>query len=159
VAEENRKSILADILKRERLTKAFQNDKEAEKHPDSDSVKPSSTETTEKSKNLQKEVESKKASLTYDQTVEELLMDIRFYFLKEGEYSGKFRNLYMENKSSLDRYGIDARRFLDYARESFERFKKVKNLMPLEPMKSKSYEYVEKSIRELIQAFAQKFGK
>lgn len=167
--EEKKKSLLADILKREKLQKAFGlNNKSnnqskipntTEEEQSSQSPPPVENNVPQSKINKEKEkVDAAKQVNTYEKVASDLSLDIRFYFLKEGEYSKKFKKLYYDNKEKLDKYGIDARKFLEYCQESFDRYKKAKNMMPLDPMKPKAYDYVEKSIKELLQLFARKFG-
>lgn len=161
MAEENRKSLLADILKRERLEKSLKKDKTSEisKAKALIQEKESKSSSNNSSRDLSDRVNASKASSNYDQALEEMLLDIRFYFLKEGEYSSKFRTLFLNNKNNLDKYGITAKKFLEYAQESFDRYKKTHRMMPLDAMKPKSYKYVENSILELIRLMSEKFGK
>jgi hypothetical protein len=161
VAEENRKSLLADILKRERLDKLLNKDKtqEIKKATNLVKSKESNNQSSANSKDLQDRVNSSKANNSFDIAINEALIDIRYYFLKEGEYSAKFRNLYLQNKNELDKYAIDARKFLDYSREAFDRYKKTKNMMPLDPMKPKAFDYVETNVKDLIKMLAERFGK
>ncbi len=90
--------------------------------------------------------------------IDESLSDLRYYFL-EGEYGDKVADLFNRNESQFDRLGITPRRFLDYARESFDRFKQLQKKMPLEPMNKKGWEYLERSLSELIGKLNEKFNK
>lgn len=152
---------MTDILKRERLEKSNKKDKHLEIKKATSYVKAKEvmSQSSGNSRDLQDRVNSTKASNSFESAMTEALIDIRFYFLKEGEYSSKFRKLFLDNKKELDKYGIDARKFLDYSREAFDRYKKTKNMMPLDPMKPKAYEYVENNVKDLIKMFAQRFGK
>lgn len=90
--------------------------------------------------------------------IDESLADLRYYFL-EGEFGDKIADLFNRNESQFDRLGITPRRFLDYARESFDRFKQLQKKMPLEPMNKKGWEYLERSLSELIGKLNEKFHK
>lgn len=90
--------------------------------------------------------------------IDESLSDLRYYFL-EGEYGDKIADLFNRNESQFDRLGITPRRFLEFARESFDRFKQLQKKMPLEPMNKKGWEYLERSLLELIGKLNEKFNK
>lgn len=90
--------------------------------------------------------------------IDESLSDLRYYFL-EGEYGDKVADLFNRNESQFDRLGITPRRFLEFARESFDRFKQLQKKMPLEPMNKKGWEYLERSLSELIGKLNEKFNK
>jgi hypothetical protein len=152
VAEENRKSVLADILKRERLQKE-------EKKNAARVSAPGSSRAENSTKALNEKVVSSKNSLGFDAALKEVSIDIRYYFMTEGDFSGKFKDLYLEIATDLARYGISPRKFIDYTCESFDRFKKLHKLMPLEPMNLKGFKYVETSVRDLVRMMEQKFGK
>lgn len=156
---QNKKSALFDILKREKLEKLVKGNrnsasktaaaKETQKTAGSDSVEEKTAAPAEK-----KEGQGTKIYKAMD----EIKLDIRYYFL-EDEYKEKIAGIYNKNEGHLDRLGIDPRKYLDYARETFDRFKQLNKKMPLEPMNKKSWEYVEKSLNELIVKLLEKFVK
>ncbi len=90
--------------------------------------------------------------------MDDALSDLRYYFL-EGEYRDKVADLFNKNESQFDRLGITPRRFLDYTRESFDRFKQLQKKMPLDPMSKKGWDYLERSLLELINKLNEKFNK
>jgi len=100
-----------------------------------------------------------KGNLEVESLVKELGGDARYYFLKEQSYEARFRQIYLENYDLLNKYGINTRKYYEYLRDSFDRYKNVHNLMPFEPMKLKAFQYVESSALELIQMMSQKLGK
>ena len=134
----NKKSDLGDILKRERERKIVENEKAKKAKsivaPKDSNVKSGSLAEWEKNFN---------AGLI------DSANDIRFYFVKD-EYYDKLKDLYRENFVDFEKFGISAYKFLDYARESFERFKNMKKDLPLEPMNKKSYNYIESSVLSLL---------
>lgn len=85
--------------------------------------------------------------------------DLRFYFLNDGTYADDFKRMFLENEPLFKRYGITSQKYLEYIRESFDRYKKIHDMMPLDPMKPKHFKYVEDSISELVRMFNQRFGK
>ncbi|MCG6162096.1 hypothetical protein, partial [Leptospira bandrabouensis] len=90
--------------------------------------------------------------------MDDVKLDVRYYFL-EDEYRDKIAGIYIKNEAHLDRLGIEAKKYLDYARESFDRYKQLDKKMPLEPMNKKSWDHVEKSLNELIAKLLEKFVK
>ncbi|PJZ54924.1 LIC11177 family protein [Leptospira adleri] len=156
---QNKKSALFDILKREKLEKLVKGNrnsaskaaaaKETQKTTGSESLEEKTAAPAEK-----KEGQGTKIYKAMD----EIKLDIRYYFL-EDEYKEKIAGIYNKNEGHLDRLGIDPRKYLDYARETFDRFKQLNKKMPLEPMNKKSWEYVEKSLNELIVKLLEKFVK
>ncbi|TGL98152.1 hypothetical protein EHQ76_13265 [Leptospira barantonii] len=150
---QNKKSALFDILKREKLDKLLKKDSSskpsASKESSSAPADSPSEKTTEK-----KESQSSKIYKAMD----DVKLDIRYYFL-EDEYREKVAAIYIKNEIQLDKLGIEPRKYLDYARESFDRYKQLDKKMPLEPMNKKSWEHVEKSLNELITKLFEKFVK
>lgn len=164
MAADNKKSVLSDILKREKLDKLLNRDKKVDVAKiATQAIK---TKTSEKeslsrtqAKDLNNQVNSSKAGMSFEQAAKDVSIDIRYYFLKEDNYSAKFKELYLSHRDDFSRYGITAKKFIEYSRESFERYKKIQKLMPLEPMKPKGFTYVESSVNDLVKMLAQKFGK
>ncbi|TGK15331.1 LIC11177 family protein [Leptospira stimsonii] len=156
---QNKKSALFDILKREKLEKLVKGNRNAA------SKAAAGTKETKKSagsENLEEKTaptEKKEGQgMKIYKAIDEVKLDIRYYFL-EDEYKEKIAGIYNKNEGHLDRLGIDPRKYLDYARETFDRFKQLNKKMPLEPMNKKSWEYVEKSLNELIAKLLEKFVK
>lgn len=153
IVTQNKKSALFDILKREKLDKLLKKDSSskpsASKESSSAPADSPSEKTTEK-----KESQSSKIYKAMD----DVKLDIRYYFL-EDEYREKVAAIYIKNEIQLDKLGIEPRKYLDYARESFDRYKQLDKKMPLEPMNKKSWEHVEKSLNELITKLFEKFVK
>ncbi|PJZ55921.1 LIC11177 family protein [Leptospira barantonii] len=153
---QNKKSALFDILKREKLEKLLKKNPSpvanASKE-NSQAQTPAPDSGSEKTSN-KKESQGSKIYKAMD----EVKLDIRYYFL-EDEYREKVASIYIKNELQLDRLGIEPRKYLDYARESFDRYKQLDKKMPLEPMNKKSWEHVEKSLNELITKLLEKFVK
>ncbi|WCL48856.1 hypothetical protein [Leptospira sp. GIMC2001] len=158
MAEENRRSVLADILKRERLDRFLKKEKKTDISKATGLIKEKSGDKPFDPKEASKGKPGKMDS-NFELAVKEVAVDIRYYFLTEGEYTAKFRELYNELREDLNRYGITAKKFIDYSRESFDRYKNIQKMMPLEPMKLKGFKYVESSVRDLVKMMGQKFGK
>lgn len=157
---EEKKSVLGDILKRERLDKMLRKDKVEDGDGSGQKSKSPVSHTNQtQARDINNRVKSSQANTSYDSALQEILLDIRYYFLKEGDYNDKFREIYFHHKIELEKYGINAKKFIEYARESFDRYKKTNDLMPLEPMKPKAYKYVESSIQDLVKMLGEKFGK
>ncbi|PJZ69024.1 hypothetical protein CH373_04065 [Leptospira perolatii] len=149
---EKKKSLLPDILKREKL-QAFLK-REDNKHASHVvRVQPPLIQPV-----TEPEPPTVGPGSKIFRAIEESMDDIRFYFL-EGEYRGKIAALFNENETQFDRLGITPRRFLDYARESFDRFKQLQKKMPLEPMSKKAWDYMDRSLRELIGKLNERFSK
>ncbi|MDF3819346.1 hypothetical protein P3G55_05525 [Leptospira sp. 96542] len=153
---EKKKSSVDELLKREKLTKDFEKEKvKSEKKAMELAVEkmsqanPSETDSSKTTKFI----------TNIDITLSQAKTDLRFYFLNESNYSDEFKRLYSENESVFKRYGITTQKYLEYIRESFDRYKKIHKLMPLDPMKPKHFKYVEDSIAELVRMFSQRFGK
>lgn len=94
----------------------------------------------------------------YDIALSQLKGDLRYYFLLEGDYCESFRIHFEENEPLLKKSGLTALKFLEYVRESFDRFKQTHNQMPFEPMNAKSFKHVDEATAELISKFRQRFG-
>lgn len=109
---------------------------------------------SEKSSTDKKEVQGSKIY----KAIDEVKLDIRYYFL-EDEYKEKIATIYIKNEVQLDKLGVDPKKYLDYARESFDRYKQLNKKMPLEPMNKKSWDHVERSLNELISKLLEKFVK
>lgn len=115
---------------------------------------PTSENVSEKSSTDRKEIQGSKIY----KAIDEVKLDIRYYFL-EDEYKEKIAAIYAKNEAQLDKLGIDPKKYLDYARESFDRYKQLDKKMPLEPMNKKSWDHVERSLNELISKLLEKFVK
>ncbi|PJZ65754.1 hypothetical protein EHQ27_06595 [Leptospira wolffii] len=144
---DKKKTVLPEILKREKLQKVALKEKEnaarivgSDKSDGSDSKK-----------------DDGPGAKIY-KAMDESMSDLRYYFL-EGEYRDKVGELFNKNEAQFDRLGITPRRFLDFARESFDRFKQLQKKMPLEPMNKKGWDYLERSLLELIGKLNDKFNK
>ncbi|EKR92779.1 LIC11177 family protein [Leptospira santarosai] len=152
---QNKKSALFDILKREKLDKMLKRNSSAK--PSVPNEKPQTSDpenVSEKSSTDKKETQGSKIYKAMD----EVKLDIRYYFL-EDEYREKIASIYIKNEVQLDKLGIDPKKYLDYARESFDRYKQLDKKMPLEPMNKKSWDHVERSLNELISKLLEKFVK
>ncbi len=159
VMAENKSSSVEEILKREKLIKDFEREKaESEKRAISTALD-KIAKTTHPASNSNSEAHSARFITSFDMALSQSRQDLRFYFLNETEYGEKLKNIFQENEAMFKKYGINGRKFLEYVRESFERYKNIHSLMPLEPMKPKHFKYVEDSIQELIRMFQQRFGK
>ncbi|UPY77189.1 hypothetical protein FH581_014765 [Leptospira weilii] len=150
---QNKKSALLDILKREKLEKMLKKGKDPSV-PNEKLQTPASENVSEKSSTDKKETQGSKIYKTMD----EVKLDIRYYFL-EDEYKEKIAAIYIKNEAQLDKLGVDPKKYLDYARESFDRYKQLDKKMPLEPMNKKSWDHVERSLNELIAKLLEKFVK
>ena len=95
--------------------------------------------------------------ISFNRAFIEATEDLRFFFIKD-EYLEKLKEIYKPNFNDLEKFGVSAYKFLDYAREAFERYKNMKKEMPLEPLNKKSWAYVETSLKNLIEALQKKFG-
>ncbi|AXR66147.1 LIC11177 family protein [Leptospira mayottensis] len=148
---QNKKSALFDILKREKLEKMMKKDPSAKSSVPNEKA---SENVSEKSSTDKKEVQGSKIY----KAIDEVKLDIRYYFL-EDEYKEKIATIYIKNEVQLDKLGVDPKKYLDYARESFDRYKQLNKKMPLEPMNKKSWDHVERSLNELISKLLEKFVK
>ncbi|AOP36056.1 hypothetical protein A0128_12110 [Leptospira tipperaryensis] len=154
----HKKSALFDILKREKLEKLIKgNQNSASKVAGSKENQKSSGSENFDDKTAPIEKKEGQGMKIY-KAMDEIKLDIRYYFL-EDEYRDKVAGIYNKSEGHLDRLGIDPRKYLEYARESFDRFKQLNKKMPLEPMNKKSWDYVEKSLNELIAKLLEKFLK
>ncbi|TGL75306.1 LIC11177 family protein [Leptospira yasudae] len=152
---QNKKSALFDILKREKLEKLLKkNPSPQTSAPKEKSQAPATESFADKSAPSDKKDQVSKIY----KAMEEVKLDVRYYFL-EDEYRDKIAAIYIKNEAHLDRLGIEAKKYLDYARESFDRYKQLDKKMPLEPMNKKSWDHVEKSLNELITKLLEKFVK
>ncbi|TGJ98279.1 hypothetical protein EHQ53_00680 [Leptospira langatensis] len=143
---EKKKTVLPDVLMREKLLKVALDEK----------AKAARVIGSEK-KDTDPKKDDGPGSKIY-KAIDEALVDLRYYFL-EGEYRDKVAELFNRNEGQFDRLGITPRRFLDFARESFDRFKQLQKKMPLEPMNKKGWDYLERSLLELIGKLNEKFHK
>ncbi|AXR62420.1 LIC11177 family protein [Leptospira mayottensis] len=148
---QNKKSALFDILKREKLEKMMKKDPSAKSSVPNEKA---FENVSEKSSTDKKEVQGSKIY----KAIDEVKLDIRYYFL-EDEYKEKIATIYIKNEVQLDKLGVDPKKYLDYARESFDRYKQLNKKMPLEPMNKKSWDHVERSLNELISKLLEKFVK
>ncbi|WP_394854573.1 LIC11177 family protein [Leptospira ellisii] len=121
-----------------------------------DSPKVASSEPIDKSQPTSDKKEG--AGFRIYKAMDEIKLDIRYYFL-EDEFRDKIAAIYNKNETHLERLGIEPKKYLDYARETFDRYKQLNKKMPLDPMNKKSWEYVEKSLNELIAKLLEKFVK
>lgn len=157
MAEENRKTVLHDILKRERENKVIQKDKTGDFGKFASIAK---SKIEEKSNDSNSSNTTKPlTTISYEDAVADVSLDIRYYFLRDGAFVPEFKTLYNELKVDLNKYGINSRKYLEYCRESFDRYKNNNKLMPLDPMKIKAYKYVEASVRDLLKVMNEKFKK
>jgi hypothetical protein len=156
---ENKSSSVGEVLKREKLIKDFEREKkDTEKKAITQAVEKIS-ETSHPATNSNSKAHSARYITSFDMALSQSRQDLRFYFLNETDYGDRLKEIFQENEALLKKYGITGRKYLEYVRESFERFKKIHGLMPLEPMKPKHFKYVEESIQELLRMFDQRFGK
>ncbi|EKQ91206.1 hypothetical protein LEP1GSC016_2760 [Leptospira borgpetersenii serovar Hardjo-bovis str. Sponselee] len=153
IVTQNKKSALFDILKREKLEKMKKKDSSVKPSVPNEKL-PTSENVSEKSSTDKKEIQGSKIY----KAIDEVKLDIRYYFL-EDEYKEKIAAIYAKNEAQLDKLGIDPKKYLDYARESFDRYKQLDKKMPLEPMNKKSWDHVERSLNELISKLLEKFVK
>lgn len=144
------KSVLSDILKREKELKIQEKEKLNSLNIIKEASEPQKTESIKNTPRIQ-EWEQKFNAGLIDTT-----NDIRFYFLQD-EYLDGFKEQYKKYYSDLEKFGISSYKFLDYARESFERFKEMKKYLPLEPMNKKSFEYSTKTLDSLLEKLVSKF--
>ncbi|XDD49069.1 hypothetical protein AB3N59_11585 [Leptospira sp. WS92.C1] len=155
----NKKSALFDVLKREKLEKLLKGNKNAKAAAlSSGDVSKTIVSESVVDKSATPAEKKESAGTKIFKAMDEIKLDIRYYFL-EDEYRDKIAGIYNKYEGHLDRLGIDPKKYLDYARESFDRFKQLNKKMPLEPMNKKSWEYVEKSLNELISKLVEKFVK
>lgn len=152
---EKKKSAVEEVLKRERLSRDFEKEKGVtEKKAIQSAVDIMSKATPEN----QESAKTSKFIKNIDIAFSQAKADLRYYFLNEQNYGDEFKKKFAENEEIFKKFGITSQKYLEYIRESFDRYKKIHNLMPLEPMKPKHFKYVEDSIAELVRMFNQRFG-
>lgn len=152
---QNKKSALFDILKREKLEKMLKRNSSSGQSQSNEKPQTSVSENVpEKSSTEKKEPQISKIY----KAIEDVKLDIRYYFLQD-EYVEKLASIYIKNEGPLEKLGIDPKKYLEYARDSFDRYKQLDKKMPLEPMNKKSWDHVEKSLNELIAKLLEKFSK
>ncbi|EMK02241.1 MULTISPECIES: hypothetical protein [unclassified Leptospira] len=145
---DKKKTVLPEVLMREKLQKIALNEK----------AKASKIIGSEKGNSGTDPKRDEGPGSKIYKAIDEALADLRYYFL-EGEYKDRIADLFNRNENQFDRLGITPRRFLEFARESFDRFKQLQKKMPLEPMNKKGWEYLERSLLELIGKLNDKFNK
>ncbi|WP_017862587.1 LIC11177 family protein [Leptospira interrogans] len=152
---QNKKSALFDILKREKLEKMLKRNSSSGQSQSNEKPQTSVSENVpEKSSTEKKEPQTSKIY----KAIEDVKLDIRYCFLQD-EYVEKLASIYIKNEGPLEKLGIDPKKYLEYARDSFDRYKQLDKKMPLEPMNKKSWDHVEKSLNELITKLLEKFSK
>lgn len=157
--DEKKSSIVEEVLKREKLSKDYEREKvDTEKKAIAEALEKIS-KASHAASNSSGSKHSSRYITSFDMALSQSRQDMRYYFLNETDYGARLKEIFQENEALLKKYGINGSKFLEYVRESFERFKKIHGLMPLEPMKPKHFKYVEDSIQELIRMFTQRFGK
>ncbi|WP_109020590.1 LIC11177 family protein [Leptospira kobayashii] len=154
---ENKNSMVGEVLKREKLRKDHKKEQiETERKAIEAAV--AKMAPSEEKPSIVSAANSRRYLSSYEIAVVKTSKDIRYYFLLEEEYASKFKEIFQTNEAIFKRYAIDGPKYLEYIRESYERYKKVHSLMPLEPMKPKHFKYVVDSIHELIHMLGQRFG-
>ncbi|WP_232420779.1 LIC11177 family protein [Leptospira vanthielii] len=151
-----KKSSVEEVLKREKLTKEFEREKRSSEQK---AIEQAAAKLSAQSPETTDTAKTSKFITNIDIAFSQAKTDIRFYFLNDGTYADDFKRMFEENESIFKRYGITNQKYLEYVRESFDRYKKIHNMLPLDPMKPKHYKYVEDSILELVRMFNQRFGK
>lgn len=153
----DKKSSVEEVLKREKLAKEFEKEKRnSEQKAIEQAAAKLSAQSTETSPEIAK---TSKFITNIDISFSQAKTDLRFYFLNDGTYADDFKRMFLENEPLFKRFGITSQKYLEYIRESFDRYKKIHDMMPLDPMKPKHFKYVEDSISELVRMFNQRFGK
>ncbi|TGN10493.1 LIC11177 family protein [Leptospira ilyithenensis] len=156
---ENKNSTMSEVLKREKLRKEHKKEQvETERKAIEAAVAKMAPSATDEKPSIASAANSRRYLSSYEVAVIKTSKDLRYYFLLEEEYASKFKEIYQSNEETFKRYAIDGPKYLEYIRESYERYKKVHSLMPLEPMKPKYFKYVVDSIHELIHMLGQRFG-
>jgi len=156
---ENKNSTMSEVLKREKLQKDHKKEQiETERKAIEAAVAKMAAPIPGEKPSIASTANSRRYMSSYEVAVVQTSKDIRYYFLLEQAYASKFKEIFQSNESTFKRYAIDGPKYLEYIRESYERYKKVHSLMPLEPMKPKHFKYVVDSIHELIHMLGQRFG-
>ncbi|TGK46784.1 LIC11177 family protein [Leptospira bouyouniensis] len=153
---DEKKSSVEEVLKREKLAKDFEKEKRVSEQK---AIEQAAAKLSSQSQVSTETSKSSKFITNIDIAFSQAKTDLRFYFLNDGNYADEFKRMFVENESLFKRYGITSQKYLEYIRESFDRYKKIHDMMPLDPMKPKHFKYVEDSISELIRMFNQRFGK
>ncbi|TGM01293.1 LIC11177 family protein [Leptospira jelokensis] len=153
---DDKKSSVDEVLKREKLTKEFEKEKRISEQK---AIEQAAAKLSSQSQLNSEPTKTSKFITNIDIAFSQAKADLRYYFLNDGNYADEFKRLFVENESIFKRYGITSQKYLEYVRESFDRYKKIHDMMPLEPMKPKHFKYVEDSISELVRMFNQRFGK
>ncbi|TGL24684.1 hypothetical protein EHQ47_01690 [Leptospira bourretii] len=151
-----KKSSVEEVLKREKLAKEFEKEKRVSEQK---AIEQAAAKLSAQSPETAEPAKSSKFITNIDIAFSQAKTDLRFYFLNDGTYAEDFKRMFQENESLFKRYGITSQKYLEYIRESFDRYKKIHDMMPLDPMKPKHFKYVEDSISELVRMFNQRFGK
>ncbi|TGL87759.1 hypothetical protein EHQ68_06365 [Leptospira congkakensis] len=151
-----KKSSVDEVLKREKLSKEFEKEKRSSEKK---AIEQAAAKLSAQSSETTDTVKTSKFITNIDIAFSQAKTDLRFYFLNDGTYADDFKKMFQENESLFKRYGITSQKYLEYIRESFDRYKKIHDMMPLDPMKPKHFKYVEDSIAELVRMFNQRFGK
>ncbi|EMY60391.1 LIC11177 family protein [Leptospira terpstrae] len=153
----DKKSSVEEVLKREKLAKEFEKEKRSSEQK---AIEQAAAKLSEQSPETSPETAKTSKFITnIDIAFSQAKTDLRFYFLNDGTYADDFKRMFLENEPLFKRYGITSQKYLEYIRESFDRYKKIHDMMPLDPMKPKHFKYVEDSISELVRMFNQRFGK
>ncbi|TGL59813.1 LIC11177 family protein [Leptospira jelokensis] len=153
---DDKKSSVDEVLKREKLTKEFEKEKRISEQK---AIEQAAAKLSSQSQLNSEPTKTSKFITNIDIAFSQAKADLRYYFLNDGNFADEFKRLFVENESIFKRYGITSQKYLEYVRESFDRYKKIHDMMPLEPMKPKHFKYVEDSISELVRMFNQRFGK
>lgn len=153
----DKKSSVEEVLKREKLAKEFEKEKRSSEQK---AIEQAAAKLSAQSPETSPETAKTSKFITnIDIAFSQAKTDLRFYFLNDGTYADDFKRMFLENEPLFKRYGITSQKYLEYIRESFDRYKKIHDMMPLDPMKPKHFKYVEDSISELVRMFNQRFGK
>ncbi|GBF42601.1 hypothetical protein EHQ96_10945 [Leptospira levettii] len=153
---EEKKSSVDEVLKREKLAKDFEKEKRVSEQK---AIEQAASKLSSQSQVVTETSKSSKFITNIDIAFSQAKSDLRYYFLNDGNYADEFKRMFVENEAIFKRYGITSQKYMEYIRESFDRYKKIHDMMPLDPMKPKHFKYVEDSISELIRMFNQRFGK
>lgn len=118
---QNKKSALFDILKREKLEKMLKRNSSSGQSQSNEKPQTSVSENVpDKSSTEKKEPQISKIY----KAIEDVKLDIRYYFLQD-EYVEKLASIYIKNEGPLEKLGIDPKKYLEYARDSFDRYKQL----------------------------------